>query len=147
MLRDELFRPAGGRLFAESAAVMIAGLLVRGQAGLGPDRPGGLPAWRLKRLRDHIETHLDGDLGLADLAGLVGLSPDRFAHGFKASTGLSPHRYVIERRVQRAAELLATTSEPIAAIALAVGCSSQAHLTTLFRQVLGTTPGAYRRGL
>lgn len=146
MLRGELLTGTGGRLFAESAGMMVAGLLVRGQAGLGANRPGGLPAWRLKRVCDHVEAHLADDLGLDGLAAQAGLSPDRFAHAFKAATGRAPHRYVIERRVQRAAELLATTREPIAAIALAVGCSSQAHLTTLFRQVLGTTPGAYRRG-
>ncbi|MFD0202954.1 MULTISPECIES: helix-turn-helix transcriptional regulator [Saccharothrix] len=69
---------------------------------------------------------------------------DRFGRAFKAATGTSPHRYVTQRRVERAAELLARTDLPIAEIALRVGLASQSRLTTVFRTAIGATPHTYR---
>jgi AraC family transcriptional regulator len=68
----------------------------------------------------------------------------RFCRAFKRATGRPPHSYVLEQRVQRASELLAGSRRPIAEVALAVGFSSQSHLTTAFRKITGATPHAYR---
>ena len=73
------------------------------------------------------------------------MSPDHFARSFKAATGLSPHQYVIQRRVERAKTLLSDTGLTVAEVARAVGFSNPSHLATHVRRVLGVSPGALRR--
>ena len=107
---------------------------------------GGLPSARLRRVLDYIEVQLGGDTGLRRLAAIAGLSPHHFATAFRRSTGLPPHRYVLERRIERAKELLADPRRPLAEVACALGFPSQAHFTTVFRRLVGITPGAYRNG-
>jgi AraC family transcriptional regulator len=108
-------------------------------------RKGGLAPWQLRRVAEYIHEHPDGDLGLIELAAIVGLSSHHFGEAFKISTGISPHRYVIEQRVQRAAKLLNESAGSIAEIAYAVGFSSQSHLTTNFHRIIGVTPVQFRR--
>ena len=102
---------------------------------------------QLRRVIDLIEARLHEDLGLAELAALTGLSTHYFAQAFKTNTGLPPHRYLIERRIHRAKELLIGGARPIAEIAAQVGFSSQSHLTLNFRKLTGATPAQYRRAL
>jgi len=78
------------------------------------------------------------------LAAEAGLGPAHFAQQFRRVAGLSPHQYVLRRRVKRAAALLRLSRRSIAEIAIEVGFSSQSHLTTAFHRVYGTTPGSYR---
>ena len=76
---------------------------------------------------------------------MAGLSPNYFLHAFKQSTGQTPHRYLTELRIARACELLQNPHRSIVDISLAVGFSSQSHLTTVFRRFMKTTPAAYRQ--
>ena len=69
---------------------------------------------------------------------------DHFARLFRHSTGLPPHRYVLQRRIARARELVADRRQSLAEIGYELGFPSQAHFTTMFRRLVGTTPGAYR---
>ena len=85
-------------------------------------------------------------LSLTQLAALARLSSDHFAAQFRRSTGLPPHRYLLQRRIERAKELLAADGMSLAEIGYALGFPSQAHFTTTFRKLVGTTPGAYRDG-
>ena len=98
----------------------------------------------LERVREYVEEHLGDDLALAALAGAVGLSPYHFARLFRASTGLSPHQYVLRRRVERARLLLAATDRSLAAIAQDVGFASGSHLATHVRRLLGVPPSRLR---
>jgi AraC-like DNA-binding protein len=91
--------------------------------------------------------HLTDDLGLVELAAIVELSPHYFGEAFRISTGRSPHRYVMERRVECARDLLRDADRPIRDIAYAAGFSSQSHFTANFRRVTGVTPGRFRRSL
>ena len=140
---------AHGRLFVESVATSLAvHLLQRYDASKPlPRRSGGLDVAQLRRVIDHIEAHLAGDLGLSELASITGLSPDHFGDAFKAATGLAPYQYVIDRRVARAADLLRDPGLMVVQVALAVGFSSQSHLTTQFQRVMGVTPARFRRSL
>jgi AraC family transcriptional regulator len=95
---------------------------------------------RLQRAIDYIHTHLDRDLSLVEIAGIVNISPTYFASLFKRSTGIAPHQYVIKQRVERAKLLLTTTDLAIADIALQVGFSSQSHLTQQFKRLTKMTP-------
>jgi AraC family transcriptional regulator len=108
---------------------------------------GGLAPRQMRRVLDYIDAHLTDELGLVELAAIAGLSPHHFGEAFKTSMGTSPHRYVIEGRVQHALELLREKDRSIGEIAHAAGFSSQSHLTANFRRVTGLTPGRFRRSL
>ena len=86
-------------------------------AQLRPQCRGGLPPGVLRRVGEYIEAHLGDNVSLQVLAGSAGLSMSHFARAFKRSEGVSPHDYLVRRRVQRALELLAETDLPLSAIA------------------------------
>jgi AraC family transcriptional regulator len=142
----------GGRLYAESLATALAISLIREHSSLGRkaarkaarDHAGGLSRRALKEVIDYIGDNLEKDLTLAEMAGVAHMSPYHFSRLFKESTGLTPHRYVIERRVQRAKELLGSTALPIAEIAFSCGFANQSHLNRHFQRLLGVNPKALR---
>jgi len=138
-----------GTLFADSAVLVLATALLRlSDLPSGRHhRVGGLTPTRLKRVSDYIEAHLDADPTLSDLAAAAGLSRYHFAREFQLATGQTPLRYLQQRRIERAEELLANTALPLVEVALAVGFKSQEHFTTVFKRLTGTTPGAYRTAL
>lgn len=105
---------------------------------------GGLPPGAARRVREHIEAHLSENVDLAALAAVAGFSVYHFARVFKQSTGVTPHFYLMKRRVEQAKEMLARSEAPLAEIALATGFSDQSHLARHFRQILGTTPSQFR---
>lgn len=138
----------GGELFVDSLTTALALHLLRRYSSLAPGTETAravLSGRRLAAVMDCIRDELGTELRLDRLAEVAGLGRARFCREFRAATGRSPHQYVLERRVARAAELLAGSARPIADIAHAVGFSSQSHLTTAFRRINGTTPLAYRR--
>jgi AraC family transcriptional regulator len=141
---------AGGRLYVEGLASALAVHLLR-SSGLSRRSPiphkGGLAPRQIRRVLDYIEAHLTDELGLVELAAIVELSPNYFGEAFRISTGRSPHRYVMERRIERARALLWDGDRPIPDIAYAAGFSSQSHFTANFRRVTGLTPGRFRRSL
>jgi AraC family transcriptional regulator len=106
---------------------------------------GGLAAWQLRRVCDHVERHLDTTLLIEELAGLVRLSAGHFCRAFKISTGETPHGFIMRQRVLRAQRLMLNTNDTLSQIACACGLSDQAHLTRLFRRMLDDTPLAWRR--
>ncbi len=106
---------------------------------------GGLSAGALRRVREFVESHLEDNISLDALAAQARLSVYHFARAFRHSTGVSPHRYVLEQRVRRAQQLLVRTDLPLASIASAVGFSDQGHFSRQFRGLVGTTPSSYRR--
>jgi len=107
--------------------------------------PGGsLPLSRFRRIAEHIDGNLDSPLSLRELAALTGLSVFHFARTFKERTGLSPHQYVLRRRVEKAKVLLSDSQATLAEIALACGFSHQSHFTRAFHQLSGVTPTRWR---
>jgi transcriptional regulator GlxA family with amidase domain len=112
-----------------------------------PQSRGGLPPGAVRRVREYVEAHLAESIDLAALAGIAGLSLYHFARAFKQSVGVTPHHYLVQRRVARAQEMLARTELSLAEIALAAGFSDQSHFARHFRQILGSTPGQFRRSL
>ncbi len=111
-----------------------------------PSYEGGLPTYQLNQVFDYIDARLAEDIKLADLAELLGMSPFHFGRMFKQSTGISPHQYVIQQRVERAKQLLKQTDQAIIDIAMDCGFNSHSHLSKQFRQVTGLTPREFRRG-
>lgn len=123
---------------------MIARLGEHYGAPVDPAPLRGLGASRL-RVLDYIEAHLGEDLSIEALAREAASSPHHFARSFAASMGVTPHRYVQARRLDRAGVLLKGTTMPIAEIALALGFASQSHFTQAFRVRYGVTPAAARK--
>ena len=104
-----------------------------------------LPPRILRRIRDRIEAELDTELSLASLAKESGYSRAHFLRMFRAATGLTPHQYVLERRLSAAQRLLRQSKMLLADIALQCGFASQTHMSDVFRKRLGVTPLEYRR--
>lgn len=106
---------------------------------------GGLSPAQLRRVLERLRNDLTDDVPLAELASLTGLSRSHFCTAFRASTGEPPHRWLLQRRIERAKELLVDTRASVTEIAYAVGFGSSAHFATAFKKKVGSTPSAYRR--
>lgn len=110
------------------------------------DERQGLSRGALRRLEEYVEANIDSALDIDELAAVVRMSPSHFTRSFSRSAGLTPHRYVIQCRVAKARELLATTDLALTDIALNIGFSDQSHFSRRFQELVGVPPGAYRRG-
>ena len=108
------------------------------------DYKGGLTPSQLKTIIEHIQAHLDGELNLNNLSNLIHISPHYFASLFKQSTGLSPYKYIIQNRLEKAKDMLRDRNLPIVFICQEVGFKNQSHFTRVFRQHFKITPKAYR---
>jgi AraC family transcriptional regulator len=84
-------------------------------------------------------------LDIDELARLIRMSASHFTRSFRKTVGLTPHRYVIQCRVEKARELLTATDLPLIEIALTTGFSDQSHFSRRFQELTGVPPGAYRR--
>jgi AraC family transcriptional regulator len=132
---------------AEALANQLAVQLVRGhsKARVIREPPAdGLSRTALAAATDYIEANLADDLTVQDVARAVSMSAGRFAHAFRNSTGVAPHRYIVERRVELAKRLLRETGLPIANLATRAGFSTHAHFCTTFQRFVGLTPSRYR---
>ena len=137
----------GGRLYVDSLTDVLAIHLLRKYCArqVTPrEYKGGLPRYKLRRVTEYMREHLQQSLTLTELAAEVGMSTYHFARMFKHSTGLAPHQYMTQRRLECARRLLTDTELPIVEIASEVGFESQSHFTTLFRKHISMTPKAYR---
>jgi AraC family transcriptional regulator len=110
----------------------------------GAENSHGLPLYKLRRATEFIEENLRGDLTLSRIAEAVSMSPGHFAHAFKQATGIAPHHYVVERRIEGAQSLLRRTDLPIAEVAHRVGFPNQSHFCSTFRRATGATPSQFR---
>ena len=92
-----------------------------------------------------MAANLENPISLADVAAATGLSRMHFAAQFRVATGLRPHEYLLQRRIERAQELLLASRKPLVEIALDVGFKTQAHFTTVFARLVGETPNVWRQ--
>jgi len=130
------------RLEQESALFSLVGALAaRSRSDSAEARHDN---FAVRRVRAWIDEHFAEDVGLAELSAIAELSVFRFAHLFKASTGLSPMAYRNQRRVYEARRLL-LTDQPIADIASQLGFADQSHLTRQFQRIMGISPNRYRQ--
>jgi AraC family transcriptional regulator len=133
------------KLYADSMSIALATHLWRRYGESHPPHlSGGLSASDLRQVRDYIQSNLDAPLSLAELAALVQMHPHYFASLFKQSTGVSPYRYILKHRIDRAQSYLAQPNLSIVEICLLVGFQNQSHFTRVFRQHTGITPKVYR---
>jgi AraC family transcriptional regulator len=140
----------GARLYAEALSTQIAIHLLGHHSSLSrrdETLVERLPDARLRRVVDFIHASLGNEISLGELADLAGLSSNYFLSVFKEATGKTPHRYLTEKRIEKACELLQNPHRSLVDVSLAVGFSSQSHLTTVFRRFMKTTPAAYREAV
>ncbi len=135
-----------GALYVEGLSLALASYVYARYAGAVQSEIKGTPALPMDPLIDFVEAHLGRNIGLLDLAGVAGYSPDHFARLFKQAFGLTPYQYVLERRVERAKSLLRGHTHSIAEVAMLCGFANQAHFNTAFKSRTGVTPGVYRKG-
>jgi AraC family transcriptional regulator len=136
-----------GRLYTDSLAVSVASRLISTHSSMALRAPqsGGLGGRRLKQTLAYIEDHLSEDLSLSRIAAITGISASHFKTLFRESAGVPVHQYVIQRRIERAKDLLMQDKLSIAEIALAAGFSHQSHLARHMRRSVGLSPRAMKR--
>jgi AraC-like DNA-binding protein len=110
-----------------------------------PDGGGRLLAWQARKVRDYIDSHVTGPVFVEDLCALIDRSKAHFSRSFKRTFGVSPHAFVIWRRLELTAQYMLRTNAPLSDIALRCGFTDQAHFCKHFRQSTGQTPAAWRR--
>jgi AraC family transcriptional regulator len=137
---EHLAGAPGGRLYLDSLGVALAVQLLAVHASPPRKRSEGLSSLQVQRVIDFIEANLDNSLTNGRLADVAGVSSSYMQREFKISRGTSVHRYVMERRVERARALLMQRSLPASEIALAAGFSHQSHMARWIRRVLGVAP-------
>ena len=98
-----------------------------------------------RRVRDYVDAHLSSRLDVHALARIVGLSASQFSRTFQKAVGVSPYRYVVQCRVIRARELLATTRLPLTEIALTSGFADHSHFSRRFHEFTGVQPREFRK--
>ena len=99
---------------------------------------------RVQRVLDFIEAELHRPLGLDELAAQADIGVRRFCAAFRGAIGTSPHQHLLQRRVERAKQLLHDDSLSLAEVASAVGFSDQSQFTRTFSRIVGASPGRYR---
>ena len=105
---------------------------------------GGLAGYRLKRVEEFINDNLENDITLAEIAEIADLSQYHFSREFRKSTGTTPQRYLMKKRIERAKELLTDRDLPIVEVSLQTGFKNQSHFSTIFRKFTNLTPKNWR---
>lgn len=137
-----------GKLYSDALAQTLVLHLLKNYSTANCSKAsfnGGLSGYRLRRATEFINAHLEQDLSLAEIAAAADLSQFHFARAFRRTTGLTPQQYLMQRRVERAKQLLAIGDLPIVEISLQTGFKNQSHFTTLFRKFTRVTPNAWRK--
>lgn len=138
-----------GRVYGESLSIALSAyVLTRYSATRRVPETAGLrhafSAQQVRRLVEYMRAHLGEEIGIAELAAIAHLSPFHFCRVFRKSFGVSPHRYLMQERVDMAKKLLADHCLEIAHVAARVGYATQSHFTAVFRRLTGVTPRQYR---
>lgn len=146
--------PPLARRCLERLSRLVGAAPAAAEAALLPERiaapamaaaKGGLAGWQIHRVTAYIDARLEQPLATEMLAEVVQLSTGHFCRAFKVSMGEPPHAYIMRQRIRRAQTLMLESRDSLSHIACACGLSDQAHLTRLFRRLVGTTPLLWRR--
>jgi AraC-like DNA-binding protein len=142
LLADECTGAGLHDLFGESlvSAILVA---LFGVERKPPDGRGGLSPRRLRMARDYLEANCLRTLRLGEIADKLELSQSYFCSAFRASTGYTPHQWLMRARIERVKVLLEDTGSRLSDVASVAGFSDQAHMTRVFKQYVGVTPAAW----
>lgn len=149
LCREITLRDRADRLCVETFAIEVASLLLReystASARAKAIPRGGLTRNNARRVVEYVEENLGRSVTVRELADEAELSTHHFVRMFKTSLGLTPYQYLLQRRVERAKELLRGKSARLAEVGLSTGFSSQSHFTSVFHRAVGATPGEFQR--
>ncbi len=152
-IKQEIEAPGlNSRSYVDTLLMLLLTRLMRCASNFAtPRRPayvkGGLTSWRLKRALELLEANQTKTPSLAEIAGPLRLHPTFFCRAFKQSTGLSPHRYLLEHRVNRAKEMMKDRKRTLTEIALDCGFSGSSQFSVVFKRITGISPRGYRLSL
>ncbi|MFL9449589.1 helix-turn-helix domain-containing protein [Tolypothrix bouteillei VB521301_2] len=147
-LQADLQLGSGNGFYADSMATALSAHLLRHYATRKHtlrEYEDGLPKDRLQKAFDYINENLGEDLSLKKIAAELNMSQYYFCRLFKQSTGMAPHQYLIQQRVERAKQLLKHTKQTVTDVAIECGFANQSHLAKHFRQYTGVTPKGFRK--
>lgn len=139
---------AAARMYVESAAVVLAQRLssLKGPSLAPASRPG-LPPAVLRRAKEFLHDEMNRNPGITELSAAVGMNVDHFSRLFKRSTGLAPHQYLGNIRLERAKALLAEGDTQIIEIAYEIGYANPSQFSAFFRKRTGLSPSEFRRSV
>ena len=134
------------RFALECIATAIALALTQhaGAVMMPSKRAPQLAPRQVRAVESYVEEHLDRSISLAELAATAGLSPFHFLRAFKQSVGVTPARFVLDRRMAGARSLLRTGCLSVSEIGIRVGFDHSSHFARAFRRAVGVTPSAFR---
>jgi AraC family transcriptional regulator len=137
------------RLFVDHVNLAFAAHMAETYGGIQAVTPvskGGLAKWQERQAKDMLLADLTGSAPLASIAEACGLSPSHFARAFRNSTGMPPHAWLNQARVERAKLLLQRRhGQSLSDISIECGFVDQSHLTRVFSRQVGVTPGVWRK--
>ena len=138
------------RLYLEFLLMELASVLQRRYSGASSKQSdiasgGGLTRVQARRVLEYIESNLEREITLRELSGILDLSPYHFARMFKYTMHTAPHRYVLDRRIERAKVMLRTNVASLLEISLSTGFCDQSHFSSTFRRAVGATPREFQR--
>lgn len=138
-----------GALYAQQVMLAINTYFAQTFGGLRPanDRAGALAPWQFRRAAEIMTSFSDDDLSLRELAAQCGLSVSYFIRAFKATTGDSPHRWILRHRIECSKVMLSHGNATLIEIAAHCGFADQSHFTRMFKSFVGITPAAWRRSV
>lgn len=135
-------------LFVDQLGIAVGIYLYERYSGVAPSPDRGralLSTAQMALAIDLLRAHPGGKMSIAELASACGLSRGYFIHAFKSTTGVTPHQWMLSRRIEQAQELLRNSEQPLAEIALICGFADQSHFTRVFSRMSGASPGSWRR--
>jgi AraC family transcriptional regulator len=138
------------RLFTDHMTLALAAHCAQTYGGmqtLSEPLKGGLAPWQEKRSKEMLAGDLSGATPLHEIAGACGLSVSHFSRAFHKSTGLAPHAWLLQARVESAKAMLRSGDASLSAIARACGFADQSHFSRVFTSRVGLSPGAWRKVL
>ncbi|MDI4238604.1 AraC family transcriptional regulator [Bradyrhizobium sp. Arg237L] len=140
--------PETNQLFLDQIGLSLLAHFAQTYGGMRPRDSavgGGLAPWQERRAKEIMRTRLATSLTIADVAAECKLTPSHFARSFRRSTGVAPHEFLSQLRIDEAKRLMLSTKLPLADIALICGFGDQSYFTRVFSRSVGASPGAWRR--
>ena len=136
-----------GRIFGESLATGLVIHLIKHYSAwqVKSESTGSLTRYELGKIQDYVSVHLNQNISLSEMGGVINLSQYHFCRLFKQSTGITPHQYLTQCRINRAKQLLSKTKLTITEIAFEIGFSNHSSFTRLFSKYVGVTPKSFRK--
>jgi AraC family transcriptional regulator len=139
--------PEDSAFYAEAMATALAAHFLRyysTRKQVLQTHEDGLPRYKLKQALDYINAHISENISLAEIATELGMSQYYFCRLFKQSTGITPHAYLIQQRVELSKQLLKQKEGTINDVAIACGFANPSHFARCFRQYTGISPKQFR---